>query len=1163
MTTREQIEHAIAALEKQRAALGESAAETALAELRARLKSMEATLPRTGERRSVTVMFADISGFTAMSEKLDPESMRALINETFERLVPFIEQNGGTVEKFIGDEIMAIFGAPVAHENDAERAVRTALAIMEALNAFNAERNLNLGIHIGINTGPVIAGMLGTRKHQQYGVLGDTVNLAARLEDASERGQIFVGPDTYRLTAPLFDFRTLEPIRVKGKSQPVPIHQVTGAKIRPGSVRGLELSGIRSELIGRADQLSALIQSVERAAQGKGAIVGVLGEAGLGKSRLVAEARHASTQIPARWIEGRTLSFGQTISHWPFREIIRQAAGIAEEDREDAAWDKLKIFSGALLADEHAEALPFLASLLALPIQPDYRERLQYLDADALGRQIFLSVRRVIEQMALAHPLVLILEDLHWADQSSVDLLQYILPLVRTAPLLIVIPTRPEFQTPGGRLLGWLMQEYREDFTGLWLEPLSENQSAQLLHNLIAIESLPVRVRAMILDKAEGNPFYVEEVVRALIALNVLTRDPAAGKWQVTAQVDQVTIPDTIQGIIMARVDQLDEGLKEALRTAAVIGRTFPYRILRALNETDARLGEQLDELRQLELIREKSRTPELVFIFKHALTRDAIYESILLQKRRELHARIGQTIESVFPDRLEPFYSLLAHHFAQAEDWEKVQEYLLKAGDQASHMAADAEALAHYRQAIEVYGRMRGEKWDALDRAKLELKMAEAYFRRGEYSQASETLQRVLAVTGGVMPEALSAIRRGLIVEAARQFAHWLMPRLFLRPLGRLTEAALKLRGRALELIAWIDVWNIPERAALDTIMLLNLAERNGADELEQIGAAGLGYMCASQGLHRLSKGYSERAIRLAEKGKQPAGLAHAYNMAAAALMIAGKWEACMENYRRAIKYYEITGNMRGKGLALTAYAIARRARSEYALSMELAKQILELGRNGADAQVYSWGIHGRGTIGWFNGSLPEEEAIGLINEAIGMYERMPDYSGMATALGNLGACYLQQGKLKKALQVLEQGKTLIAEHGVRAINATPVYNALADAYLSAAEKEENNAEKNRWMARARAACAQAARHSGIDRGGLPEAQYLQGRYAWLRGDKSAARRWWKRSLESAKRNGQPYDMAITYLEMGRRMNRQDCLLQAEVLFTKIGALRMLGKMM
>ncbi|MCP4541542.1 MAG: AAA family ATPase [Chloroflexi bacterium] len=327
MTTPEEqaahLEAAIAQLEAQRATLGDAVVDAMIAAARKELTALDETPASTqaleGERKLVTIMFADISGFTAMAETMDPEAVRDLMNACFERLVPVVEKYEGTVDKFIGDEIMALFGAPLAHENDPERALRAALEMMDALIEFNAERSTDLGLHFGINTGLVIAGGLGTRGRQEYSVMGDAVNLAARLEDASKRGEIFVGPDTYRLTAPLFEFEVLEPIQVKGKVEPLQIYRLVGLKTEPGHVRGLETKGISSPLVGRDTEFMALNACIERLMNGQGGIVSVIGEAGVGKSRLMAEIRDTASAIPLTWLEGRTLSFGQTISYWRYR----------------------------------------------------------------------------------------------------------------------------------------------------------------------------------------------------------------------------------------------------------------------------------------------------------------------------------------------------------------------------------------------------------------------------------------------------------------------------------------------------------------------------------------------------------------------------------------------------------------------------------------------------------------------------------------------------------------------------------------------------------------------------------------------------------------------------------------------------------------------------
>lgn len=357
------------------------------------------------------------------------------------------------------------------------------------------------------------------------------------------------------------------------------------------------------------------------------------------------------------------------------------------------------------------------------------------------------------------------------------------------------------------------------------------------MRNLLAIEDLPPHAREMIVRKAEGNPFFLEEIIRTLIDAGAVVHAPTTGRWRATAQIETITIPDTVQGVIMARVDRLDEDIKQALRTAAVVGRSFLYRVLRAVRgelsrtvaEADRQLDRHLTELQTIELIREKQRLSELEYIFKHALAQEATYESILLQKRRELHARVGQAIEVLFADRLVEFYGLLAYHYARAEAWEKAQDYLLKAGDQAGRVAADVEALAHYQQAMAAYARAFGDRWDPLQRAALERKMGEALFRRGEHAQALDYLQRALAYLSRPLPASRWGVRLALLREIVRQVGHRLLPGLFLKPKRGLASPAVEEGVRLYESMTWIDAFTNPERFLLGVLRVLNVSERSG----------------------------------------------------------------------------------------------------------------------------------------------------------------------------------------------------------------------------------------------------------------------------------------------------------------------------------------------
>jgi tetratricopeptide (TPR) repeat protein len=495
-----------------------------------------------------------------------------------------------------------------------------------------------------------------------------------------------------------------------------------------------------------------------------------------------------------------------------------------------------------------------------------------------MGRQVFLASRRFFERLAQARPVVLVFEDLHWVDESSALLLEHLLPLVERVPLLICGVRRPYRETPAAHLREIAARDYASHYTEIELAPLSQIDSAQLVRNLLEIEDLSPQVREMIVRKAEGNPFFLEEIIRGLIDVGAVVRDSTTGRWQATAQIEMITIPDTIQGVIMARVDRLEEDVKQALKTASVIGRSFLYRVLRAVAEADRQLDQHLAELQAVELIREKQRVRELEYIFKHALAQEATYESILLQKRRALHARVGQALEALFAGRLEEFYSLLAYHYGRAEAWEKAQKYLLKAGNQAGRVAADAEALAHYEQAMVAYAHAFGDRWDPVQRAALERKMGEALFRQGEHAQALDYLQRALAYLGKPLPTSRWGVRLAILREIAQQIGHRLMPRLFLKPMGGPVSPAVEEEVRSYEPIAWIAGYTNPERFLLVALRMLNVAERNGFPYGAAVGSVGLGIISDLIPIFWLAESYHRRAVALAEQIQHPGALGRAY---------------------------------------------------------------------------------------------------------------------------------------------------------------------------------------------------------------------------------------------------------------------------------------------
>ncbi|RME98236.1 MAG: hypothetical protein D6768_17820 [Chloroflexi bacterium] len=731
------VEQAIAALEKQRQMLGDAVVNTAVEALRLRLvNGHHHRVPGSalhGERRHVTVMFADISGFTALSEKLDPEEVRSLINACFERLGAAIDRYHGTIDKFIGDEIMALFGAPLAHENDPERALRAALDMMTALDAFNHENAHQLpqplALHFGINTGLVIAGGIGTARRQDYSVMGDTVNLAARLEDLSEAGQILVGQTTYRLTAPLFDFEPLPPVRVKGKQQPVQVYRLLKAKTGSGGqIRGIE--GLWSPLVGRKAELATLQHAFKKFFGGQGSIISVVGEAGLGKSRLIHEARTLfhNQESGVRWAAGRALSHADSAGYLVARHTLQNLLGLTPDTPPAEAAIRLHTELEQLLPEQKAEQFPYLAHLLDLQLSEAEQARIKYLDGPALHRHVSQAARALISAAARRQPLVLVWEDLHWADPSSLELLRALLPLASDCSLLLVLIYRQPIKD--SKIWSFYQLVHHElggSHIKIQLPPLTDDESAELLDNLLGRQALPEDIRQQIVTKAEGNPFYLEEVIRSLIDSGALIRSANGQTWQTTAQLSQIKLPNTLQGVIMARIDRLEPQAKRILQIAAVIGRTFSADVLALVADrlnllsgpnSHLELQQILEQLETLDLISRKTTAPTPQYVFKHVFTQESVVESLLRSDRRNLHRHVGEAQETLKAGELTGGDTalMLAYHFEEAQDKPRALNYLQMAAAQAAANFANREAAALYRRALALLDRTdHTKRWDIL----------------------------------------------------------------------------------------------------------------------------------------------------------------------------------------------------------------------------------------------------------------------------------------------------------------------------------------------------------------------------------------------------------------------------------------------------------------
>jgi len=698
-----------------------------------------------GERKLVTVLFADVANYTAMAEQLDPEEAHQIMDGCFRILLDEVHECHGTINQFTGDGIMALFGAPLAMEDHAQRACHAALAIQRALQRFGEEVEKKFGLEfkmrVGLNSGPVIVGAIGNDLRMDYTAIGDTTNLAARMQGMAEPATVLVSPHTYKEVSQQFEFKPLGTVQVKGKKRPLEVYELIKEKVMRPRL-GLERM-IYSEMVGRDKELDMLKHQVQKVVDGAGSIVNIMGEAGIGKSRLVAELKKCDVIKKVVLFEGRAISTGRNLSFHPIIDLLKPWARIGEDDSGSAALRKLETAIKRVYPEEMHEVLPFVATLMGMRLTGRYAERVKGIEGEALEKLIMKNVRALIIKATELKPHVIVTEDLHWADTSSIELMESLFRLAETQRILFINVFRPGSKETGDRIVETIKERFPQYYVEIILEPLDERMSEALIDNMLNIRGLHHALIDQVVQRSGGNPFFIEEVVRSFIDEGAVV--VKGGAFEVTEKIDQMVIPHTISDVLMARIDRLEEKTRDLVKVASVIGRSFFYRILKEMTKTIEDIDNRLSYLKEIQLIRERKRMEELEYLFKHALAQEAAYESVLAQKRKELHLKVADSIEKVFKKRLHEFYGMLAYHYSQGEDLDKAEEYMIKAGEEALSSSASHEALSYYREALDLYLNKYGETADPEKLAMLEKNIAIALHNKGEMEEALVYLERVL----------------------------------------------------------------------------------------------------------------------------------------------------------------------------------------------------------------------------------------------------------------------------------------------------------------------------------------------------------------------------------------------------------------------------------
>ena len=722
-----------------------------------------------GERKQVTVLFADLKDSTELIRGLDPEAAQQLIDPVLHHMMEAVHRFEGTVNQVLGDGIMALFGAPIAHEDHALRACYAALAMQAAMRTYTDDirrsRGLELRMRVGLNSGEVVVRAIGNDLHMDYSAVGETTHLAARMEQLATPGSIRLTPATLRLVEGLVQVNALGPVPVKGLEEPVEVFELLGAsgvrrRLQAAAVRGL------TRFVGRDQELAAIRQALEQASAGHGQVVALVGEAGVGKSRLVYECVHSHRTQGWLVLESASVSYGKATPYFPLIDLLRRYGHV--DDGDDLRTMRAKITGQVLTLDAALQdTVPALLALLdALPEDSPFLR----LDPPQRRQRTLAALKRVLLRESQVQPLLLVFEDLHWIDTETQALLDSLVDSLPTAQLLLLVNYRPEYQH------GWGSKTY---YTQLWLDPLPPISADAFLHALLgngggAQHAARLQtLKQLLIERTGGNPFFLEESVRTLVEMGVLVGEP--GAYRLGQELQTIQVPATVHTVLAARIDRLPPEEKYLLQTAAVIGTDVPLPLLQAIAELDeAAVHRSLAHLQAAEFLYETRLFPEHAYTFKHALTHEVAYGSLLQERRRVLHARIIEVLERLSPDRLAEQIEHLAHHALRGEVWAKALAYCRQAGEKAMARSAHSLAVGYFEQALSALPHLP-ETRDTLEQAiDLRLSLRSALFPSGDLGRILACLREAEALATALDdPRQLGQVSRFLSVHLSQSGAY------------------------------------------------------------------------------------------------------------------------------------------------------------------------------------------------------------------------------------------------------------------------------------------------------------------------------------------------------------------------------------------------------
>jgi class 3 adenylate cyclase len=1079
------------------------------------------------EHRRVAILFADISGFTAMTEAAGAERAYPVVAGALERLGEVARRHGGTVDHFLGDCVMALFGVPEAIEDAPRAAVNAAIEMREAIERYDDELALEprLSVHSGIATGLGISADISGPLIREYAVMGEHVDRADELTHVAERGEIYVDVETHRFTADVFDFAPGRTLRLRDRAEPAPCFEVRSRHVRLHRARLGRERRVFSELVGREAELAALRAALAALAAGRGGVVHLVAEAGAGKSRLLAELEKDEASAGVCWLIGRSLSTGRNLAYHPFSDLLRSWAGAGDEEgpAEEAARTAAAL---ADLAPELAgEIGPFLLRMQGLPLAAGDEPRLAEMPADALERMTRRAVTEVLRREARRRPLLVVMDDLHWADQSSIELLEALLRLCAEERVLFVAATRPGWPESAGRIRSHARAAHADRNLELVLAPLGADAVRRLVRNLFRGGEVPYATRQLIEERARGNPFYVEEVVRALVDQGAVEfRD---GAFHATRALEAAEIPATLQEVLMARVDRLAPERRAVLQAAAVVGGSFHTAVLDEMGVGDGRLPERLAELCEAEFLVPSDRSRGEEHAFKHPLIQEVTYEALLQERREALHLRAGEAIEKRLLGALPGAHAMLAYHFGRGGAAERAEEHLFRAGDEAAHGAAPCEALHFFEEASALYLRLHGEGGDPRKKALLEKNVGLALFQRGREPDAVPHFDRALAYLGVASAKSAPAAQLGFVRNLLG-----VLPRLYL-PAGPSRRAADERERDVIEIMfrrALAQTTSDPTRFLFDSMATLRRIVRLDARSIPSAGrnyAGCVGIFSYTGVSFGLGGRFLARAEPLLEGRPEAPDYLYYRCMRFIHHFLAGDWSAAHEVPPDVLDAHVRAGHLWEAAAYLGLVGEKRIRCGDFAGAAEVLRRSDAIAEGFGYQDARLAGMGDRVYLLLEQGRF--EEAV----EAADAYrEESPQQLLHALALGARAEAQARAGALGAAAETLERGERALAALGNQAIpyHASFVHAARYLLDVARLEAGGSGGALRRSRRRALGAAAKVAARR-------PQAFRLAGREAWLRGRRGAAVRWWARSLAAADRIGARPERARALHEIAIRV--------------------------